>query len=148
MSSRRSPQGWWTSRAMARQALQLVPPAPRLIGPQPHYPLSAPRLLPKPTVRPVQTVAPKSRMEKFTGIEKQMLEKTTHILRKRTSAFGYMQKLVKRGYFKSAATANKREFWFTLTPPGERARAGMSLLKSIEAKRALTSYNSMQTATA
>jgi hypothetical protein len=149
MTSRRSAQGWWTRRAEQRQALQLVPTAPRLVGPMPFYPLPTPRLLPAPTLRSNRKVE-QTRMDKFTSVEKRMLQRIDKRMEinRHAGDYGYVLKLVKRGYFEAVENQDKRLARFTITPAGERARAGMALLKSVQEKQALTSYNSMRAATA
>jgi hypothetical protein len=97
-------------------------------------------------------------MEKFTSVERELLQsiKVSLEIGKAHRHFGYVQKLVKRGYFKQVACKD-RVYTFAPTAEGEHARVNLNLraeagavLKQAEQRqlRALTSYNSMRAVTA
>lgn len=126
--------------------LKLLPPAPRMVGPQVFYPLVKPTIVPKSA--PQVVTAPKSRMDKFTSVEKRLLDEINDVLgiSKRSGEYGYCLKLVKRGYFKEVPTTKKHWATFAITHEGERARAGMMLLKLYRERTAgLTAFASGNT---
>lgn len=95
---------FWDSRAQFRQNLQLLPPAPRMIGPQPLYPIVKPQLnvLPKPVTRSETVATP--RMEKVTAIEREFLTHEVIQISKRHRHYSYLQKCVKRGQLRLVST--------------------------------------------
>ena len=140
MTSRRSAQGWWTRRAESRQNLQLLPPAPRMVGPMPLYPLVKPQLVPKPAA-PKSAPAATSRMDKVTSIEKRLMAQELIDISKRDGTFGYVQKLVKRGLFRQVSTDGLRVRFQKVSP---REQAGRELSALIAGKTAFASGNTMR----
>lgn len=131
MTSRRSPQGWWTRRAEARQNLQLLPP----VKPKP-VELPKPRL--NVLLKPVKRSEPaaQSRMEKVTGVEKRLMAEEHIEMSKRSSEWGYMKKLVKRGLYRQTTTQGHM---VTFQKVSAREQAGRELAAMIATKRGIAS---------
>lgn len=58
---------FWDPRAKAGQFLQLLPPAPRMIGPQPFYPMVKPQIVPKPAPKTAKVKPAKHSTRKHGG---------------------------------------------------------------------------------
>lgn len=153
MTSRRSPQGWWVSRSERfNPQAQPVRYNFDLYGPQPLRVLPPAKSTPEPK-------ANTPRMAKLTAIERAYLADVKRELEigKAHPHFGYCMKLVARGWWSVTWHATRRIAYFRPTAEGIRqqnatsirSEAGAVLKKAEERKlRALTSYNSMRTATA
>lgn len=99
-------------------------------------------LLPK-VEKPAPKFAPaaQSRMEKVTGVEKRLMAQERIEMSKRSSEWGYLQKLVKRGLYRQTATQGHM---VTFQKISVREQVGSELSAMIAGKVGFTSYSSLK----